>query len=243
MSGMRMVVLDTETTGMDPAAGHRIVEIGMVELVDRRRTNRVLHHYLNPERHIDDGAREVHGIDDEFLADKPKFAEIVDALLEFVSGAEIIAHNAAFDVAFLNHEISLLPGREQRIGDLCTVTDSLQMARDKHPGLSNSLDALCRRYGVDNSARDRHGALLDAEILTDVYLRMTGGQLFLFGERDGRDADPGQVQQRLDLGDRRPLVVQANPAELQAHEELLDCIDRASGGSVWRRIEPPPSVS
>jgi len=165
---LRQVVLDTETTGLETAQGHRIIEIGGVELVNRRFTGRQLHRYFNPERDIDDGAFDVHGISTEFLADKPRFAEAADEVLEFLSGAELIIHNAPFDVAFLDFELSLLPGRRRRIADLCRITDSLALARHKHPGQKNSLDALCRRYQVDNSARTLHGALLDAEILADV---------------------------------------------------------------------------
>lgn len=237
---MRQVVLDTETTGLETAQGHRIIEIGGVELVNRRYTGRQLHKYINPEREIDDGAFEVHGISSEFLADKPKFAEIADEVIEFLSGAELIIHNAPFDVAFLDHELSRLPGRHGRISDICTVTDSLALARHKHPGQKNSLDALCRRYQVDNSARTLHGALLDAEILADVFLLMTGGQTALFageGEESSRSGD-GQADLRID-SDRPPLkVISASVEEASAHEGWLDLLDdRSADGAVWRRLQ------
>lgn len=237
---MRQVVLDTETTGLETAQGHRIIEIGGVELVNRRYTGRQLHKYVNPEREIDDGAFEVHGISSEFLADKPKFAEIAGEIVEFLSGAELIIHNAPFDVAFLDHELARLPGGRQRIADLCTVTDSLALARHKHPGQKNSLDALCRRYQVDNSARTLHGALLDAEILADVFLLMTGGQTALFAG-DGDDANRSAEQEtelQID-SDRAPLtVISASVEEASAHEGWLDLLDDKSGnGAVWRRLE------
>jgi len=236
----RQVVLDTETTGLETAQGHRIIEIGCVELVNRRYTGRQLHKYINPERDIDDGAFEVHGISSEFLADKPKFAEISDEIVEFLSGAELIIHNAPFDVAFLDHELARLSGGRVRIADICTVTDSLALARHKHPGQKNSLDALCRRYQVDNSARTLHGALLDAEILADVFLLMTGGQTALFaGEGDNADRrGGGDTDLQIDA-DRPPLkVISASVEEASAHEgwlELLD--DRSAEGAVWRRLE------
>jgi len=235
---VRQVVLDTETTGLETAQGHRIIEIGGVELIDRRFTGRQLHRYFNPERSIDDGAFDVHGISAEFLADKPRFAEAAEEVLEFLSGAELIIHNAPFDVAFLDYELSLLPGTRRRIAQLCQITDSLALARHKHPGQKNSLDALCRRYQVDNSARTLHGALLDAEILADVYLLMTGGQTALFstdgeerGSRSGEEPG-GQIPV-----DRRPLrILTATPAEVAEHESWLDTLDGSvDGGSVWRR--------
>ncbi len=237
---MRQVVLDTETTGLETAQGHRIIEIGGVELVNRRYTGRQLHKYINPEREIDDGAFDVHGISSEFLADKPKFAEIADEIIEFLSGAELIIHNAPFDVAFLDHELARLSGRRARIADICTVTDSLALARHKHPGQKNSLDALCRRYQVDNSARTLHGALLDAEILADVFLLMTGGQTALFaGEGDEADRR-GEADATLELDADRPAlkVIPASVEEASAHEGLLDILDgRSESGAVWRRLE------
>lgn len=238
---MRQVVLDTETTGLETARGHRIIEIGGVELIDRRFTGRQLHRYINPERDIDDGAFEVHGLSAEFLADKPRFAELAEEILEFLEGAELIIHNAPFDVSFLDYELSLLDAPRRRISQICQVTDSLALARHKHPGQKNSLDALCRRYQVDNSARTLHGALLDAEILADVYLLMTGGQTALFvldGEEETRAAtdEPGV---EIDA-DRPPLaIIRASEAEVAAHEAWLDLLDAESeSGSVWRRLAP-----
>jgi DNA polymerase-3 subunit epsilon len=241
---LRQVVLDTETTGLETAQGHRIIEIGGVELVNRRYTGRQLHKYVNPEREIDDGAFEVHGISSEFLADKPKFAEIADEIIEFLSGAELIIHNAPFDVAFLDLELSRLPGRKGRIADICTVTDSLALARHKHPGQKNSLDALCRRYQVDNSARTLHGALLDAEILADVFLLMTGGQTAMFAG-EGNDANrTGEHESELKIDADRPAlkVITASAEEASAHEAWLDLLDgKSEEGSVWRRLESAAS--
>lgn len=240
---MRQVVLDTETTGLEAAQGHRIIEIGCVELIDRRYTGRQLHRYINPERQIDDGAFEVHGLSAEFLADKPKFAELADEVIDFLSGAELVIHNAPFDVAFLDHELARLPDRRLQIKSICQITDSLALARHKHPGQKNSLDALCRRYQVDNSARTLHGALLDAEILADVYLLMTGGQTALFA---GEGNDPANqaaedLVARIDA-DRAPLkVISASVDEVSAHEAWLDLIDqKAPEGSVWRRLGGRP---
>jgi len=239
---MRQIVLDTETTGLEVSLGHRIIEIGGVELVDRKLTGRHFHRYVNPQREIDDGAFEVHGISSEFLADKPLFAEIAGEFLEFVQGSELIIHNAPFDVAFLDQELSLLQGRPFRIREVCDVTDSLALARHKHPGQKNSLDALCRRYAVDNSARTLHGALLDAEILADVYLAMTGGQTMLFGagQSGSRDSESAAAPRAEISADRPPLrVIRASEAELEAHEAMLDLLDRGSAnGSLWRHTEP-----
>jgi DNA polymerase-3 subunit epsilon len=181
---LRQVVLDTETTGINPKEGHRIIEIGCVELINRRLTQNRFHVYINPEREIDAGAIEVHGITNEFLRDKPKFADVVDDFLAFAKGAELVIHNAPFDVGFLNHELGLLNHSAGAIEAQCGVLDTLAYARKKHPGARNSLDALCKRYGIDNSHRELHGALLDAEILADVYLLMTGGQFSLLDEHD-----------------------------------------------------------
>ncbi len=237
---VRQVVLDTETTGLETAQGHRIIEIGGVELINRRYTGRQLHKYVNPEREIDDGAFEVHGISSEFLADKPKFAEIADEIVDFLSGAELIIHNAPFDVAFLDHELARLPGGRGRIADICTVTDSLALARHKHPGQKNSLDALCRRYQVDNSARTLHGALLDAEILADVFLLMTGGQTALFAGDGDESNQAAEREAELTIdAERQPLkIITASSDEANAHEAWLDILDDKSGdGSVWRRLE------
>lgn len=236
---MRQIVLDTETTGLEVLQGHRVIEIGAVEVVDRKLTGRHFHKYVNPQRDIDDGAFEVHGISREFLADKPLFAEIAEEFLSFVRGAELVIHNAPFDVAFLEAELLLLGARERRIAGFCRIIDSLALARHKHPGQKNSLDALCRRYLVDNSARDLHGALLDAEILADVYLAMTGGQTLLFGSGQGSNGAERSDGVKLPTlaADRPPLpVIFASDAECADHERLLDLLDgRADGGSLWRR--------
>lgn len=235
---MRQIVLDTETTGLAPDQGHRIIEIGCVEIVNRRKTGRTFQRYLRPDREVDRGALQVHGISNEFLAQQPRFAQIVDELLEFISGAQLIIHNAAFDIAFLDAELARLPGARQ-IGDLCAVLDTLLLARKLHPGQRNSLDALCKRYSVDNSRRELHGALLDAQILVDVYLAMTGGQALLgLGEALG-EAAPSRASSAIEPGATRPhgelRVVVANAAELAAHEQSLAAIDKASGGrTVWR---------
>ena len=237
---MRQVVLDTETTGLEADQGHRIVEIGAVEMLDRRLTGRHYHCYLNPERDIDPGALDVHGITLEFLADKPKFADVLDEFLEFVRGSELIIHNAPFDVSFINYELSLVSTpRPRDIRDHCAVTDSLAIARHKHPGQKNSLDALCRRYQVDNSGRTLHGALLDAEILADVFLAMTGGQSALFDfETDVDESGIGATRAMVRFGPDRPrlVVVRATDQELAAHAARLDELDRScTNGSVWRR--------
>jgi len=235
---MRQVVLDTETTGLEVERGHRIIEIGCVELMNRRPTGRVFHHYLNPGREIDAGAAAVHGITAEKLADKPRFAAIAEELLAFLADAELIIHNAPFDVAFIDQELSLLSrstGAEaRRLREVCRVLDSLALARDMHPGQRNSLDALCKRYAIDNSHREYHGALLDARILADVYLAMTGGQSLLA-------LDAGAVAATVLDAARVPpaqrpegalVVVEATAEELAAHDRLLAVIAKASGGKL-----------
>lgn len=234
---MRQIVLDTETTGLEVSQGHRIIEIGCVELVNRRLTGNHYHQYVNPQRDIDQGAIEVHGITADFLADKPVFARISSDFLDFVRGAELIIHNAPFDVGFLDAELQRLGGDAIMLGELCTVTDTLAMARARHPGQRNSLDALCQRYGVDNSQRDLHGALLDAEILADVYLALTGGQTAL-QLTEAADEAGGQARGepivRLGAG-RRPLpVIAATAEELAAHELQLDAIAAGGGRVLWR---------
>ena len=236
---MRQVVLDTETTGLEPEQGHRVIEVGAVEMVDRRLTGNRLQLYIDPQRDIDDAAFEIHGLDAAFLADKPKFAEVAEQFLGFVDGADLVIHNAPFDISFIDYELSLLEaGSTRRVGDICAVTDSLALARSKHPGQKNSLDALCRRYGVDNSARELHGALLDAEILADVYLAMTGGQLSLFGDDTGNGAEADDEQfARLPEDRPRILVMHASADELSAHEAYLDSLDNAAKeGALWRRL-------
>ncbi|HEX21903.1 MAG TPA: DNA polymerase III subunit epsilon [Chromatiales bacterium] len=232
---MRQIVLDTETTGLEPKQGHRIIEIGCVELVNRRLTGNHYHQYLQPDREIDEGAIEVHGISNEFLVDKPRFADVVTDFLDFVRGAELVIHNAPFDVGFINHELALLGGDHGRIEDLCGILDTLSLARQMHPGQKNSLDALCRRYGIDNAHRELHGALLDSEILADVYLMMTGGQtdLLLDGQSEGGQSAAGEIRRLAQ--ERAPLrVIRASDGELAAHEARLAAIDKASGGQcLW----------
>ena len=234
----RQVVLDTETTGLEPKQGHRIIEIGCVELVNRRLTGRHYHQYINPERLIDEGAMAVHGITNEYVADKPVFAAIVDDFRAFIDGAELVIHNAPFDVGFINSEFKRLNRGLGVTTDICTVLDTLAMARLKHPGQKNNLDALCKRYGVDNSQRDLHGALLDAEILADVYLFMTGGQTALALSTESEDDDDSgsrvEVIRRLS-SDRTPLlVIRADAKELAAHALKLESIQKASGGQcLW----------
>ena len=242
---MRQIVFDTETTGLEHSAGHRIIEIGCVEIVNRRLTGRKFHKYLNPEREIDSGALAVHGIALEQLKNAPKFAEIVDELIGFISGAELIIHNAPFDVGFVDAEFARLPGEPRSLAQLCRVLDTLALARSLHPGQRNSLDALCKRYSVDNSKRDLHGALLDAGILVDVYLAMTGGQSALaldVGATRGQAAETaaGITIRPPGLELRVPV---ADPEELRQHEAMLDMIHKASGGkTVWRGAAPPNSV-
>jgi DNA polymerase-3 subunit epsilon len=232
---MRQIVLDTETTGLSAEAGDRIIEIGCVELVARKLTGQNKHWYLNPERDSHDDALKVHGISNEFLKDKPKFAAIVDELLEYLQGAEVIIHNAAFDVGFLNKELELA-GRPPLRRVVGSVTDTLAMAKEMFPGKRNSLDALCDRLGVDNSGRTLHGALLDAELLADVYINMTRGQ-----EALAIDALPtdtvAAIQTRVDLRQFTLPVLTASEQEAAAHEEVLAQLDKASGGkTLWRAL-------
>ena len=241
---MRSVVLDTETTGMPVADGHRIIEIGCVELIGRRLTGRHFHVYLQPDREIDEGAIAVHGITDEYLKDKPRFKEIADEFFEFIKGAQLIIHNAAFDVGFINNEFALIKQSERAdISEHCSILDTLMMARERHPGQRNNLDALCKRYGVDNSGRDLHGALLDAEILADVYLTMTGGQTNLSLAGDGSEGDSNGRQQpspiRRLAADRAPTpVIRANADELAAHLARLAIIEKSAGApALWVQLE------
>ena len=230
----RQIVLDTETTGLEPQAGHRIIEIGGVEVINRRLTGRHFHQYLNPQRAIDQGALEVHGLDADFLADKPLFADVVTEFLDFIDGAELVIHNAPFDVAFINAELARLSPAERPVAQRCAILDSLAIARQMHPGQRNSLDALCKRYDVDNSQRELHGALLDAEILADVYLAMTGGQTSLALASDAQNeagADEGAVMLVKRNGPLR--VVRANAEELLDHETRLEAIKSAGGKCVW----------
>ena len=233
----RIVVLDTETTGLSPQDGHRIIEIGCVELVKRRLTGKTFHVYINPDRTIDDGAIAVHGITNEALQDKPRFAQIVDDFLAFVQGAELVIHNAPFDVGFINHELNLLKEKRGTITDYCKVFDTLAYARKLHPGQRNSLDALCKRYGIDNSHRDLHGALLDSEILADVFLLMTGGQESLLdGHLETSQNDMPATAVVTLRADRPALkVISCNAEELDAHQQRLAAIEKAGGGCVWLR--------
>ncbi len=236
---MRQIVLDTETTGLEPSDGHRIIEIGCVELVNRRITGNTYHQYIQPDRDIDAGAMEVHGIRNEFLADKPRFIDIADEFLEFIRGTTLIIHNAPFDVGFINHEFALLGNSTGSVTDHCSVVDTLAMARRQHPGQRNNLDALCKRYEIDNSQRELHGALLDAEILADVYLAMTGGQASLsLDSSSDLHGERTRVIRRLSA-DRPPLpVIRASEEEQRAHRARLDAIEKACNGtSVWRRLE------
>ena len=241
---MRQIVLDTETTGLETSDGHRIIEIGCVELINRRLTGKHFHQYINPQREVDPGAMEVHGITNEFLDDKPLFSAIVDEFLSFVEGAELIIHNAPFDLGFLDYELSIESdrcGRElPKIESICGVIDTLIMARRKHPGQRNTLDALCTRYDVDNSSRDLHGALLDSEILADVYLAMTGGQTALTLQSENRQGgeESSWVTGEIVRVNRSALslsVVKASAEEIQSHEAYLDLLDKKSDGAVWRR--------
>lgn len=238
---MRQIILDTETTGLEPSEGHRIIEIGCVELINRKFTGNTYHHYLQPDREIDEGAIEVHGITNEMLADKPRFVDIVDEFLTFVRGAELVIHNAPFDVGFLNHELKLLAAGHGRIDEMCGVVDTLVMARKLHPGQKNNLDALCKRYSIDNSHRELHGALLDAEILADLYLAMTGGQttLSLGGAQTGEGDSQNFESIRALSSQRRPVkVIRATEEELARHTERLKALDKASGGNcVWNRLD------
>jgi DNA polymerase-3 subunit epsilon len=230
---MRQIVLDTETTGLEPEKGHRIIEIGALEMEDRRLTGREFHVYINPEREIEDGALEVHGLTAEFLSDKPRFAEIADDFLQFVHGSELIIHNAPFDLGFLDYEIGMLGRDGPSFSATIEVLDTLALARDLHPGQRNNLDALCRRYEVDNSNRTLHGALLDAGILADVYLAMTGGQADLGLSLDQHVADIGE-QGGFQVSERPALrVVRASAEELELHRQRLRSIADEAGACLW----------
>ena len=233
---MRQIILDTETTGLEPEQGHRIIEIGCIEMVNRRLTGNSFQRYLNPQRKVDAGAQEVHGLSTDFLSDKPLFADIAEEFLKFINGAELIIHNAPFDIGFLDSELARLEGGDSAIQDLCPVLDTLVLAKEMHPGQRNSLDALCRRYEVDNSQRDLHGALLDARILADVFLAMTGGQADLSLDGDTGTAAGGQpVEMKMNREGLVLTVIAADKKELTAHEKALDRLDEASGGDcVWR---------
>jgi DNA polymerase-3 subunit epsilon len=228
------VVLDTETTGLEPSAGHRIIEIGCIEIINRRVTNNHWHHYIQPDREVDEGAFAVHGISNEFLRDKPRFADLADDFLDYIRGAELIIHNAPFDVGFLNHELALLGDDQPRIADICGVLDTLVMARQRHPGQKNNLDALCKRYEIDNSARTLHGALLDSEILAEVYLIMTGGQtsLSLDSEDSTGDVDSELIRTG-NISSEGLAVWQVGDEALAQHRQFLDLIEKKAGKTCW----------
>jgi DNA polymerase III subunit epsilon len=233
---VRQVILDTETTGLEVEQGHRIIEIGCVELVNRRRTDRTFHYYVDPEREVDSAAEQVHGISNDMLKGKPRFTDIAVELLAFIGGAELVIHNADFDIGFLDQEFERAGMDRGVVRSQCQVIDTLGLARRLHPGQRNSLDALCRRYGVDNSTRDYHGALLDAQLLVDVYLAMTGGQAALSLEAaPGDTAAAAQVQ--LDRSCVSLAMIQASPEEVAAHEKQLDLLAKACpDGALWRQL-------
>jgi DNA polymerase-3 subunit epsilon len=235
---MRQIIVDTETTGLEPEQGHRIIEIGCVEVINRRATGRTFHRYLRPDREVDPGAMQVHGITNEFLLDKPRFPEVAAELIEFINGAELVIHNAPFDVAFLDAEFKRLPPPLRRVSELCAVLDTLALARKMHPGQRNGLDALCKRYSVDNSHRELHGALLDARILLDVYLAMTGGQSALvLGEETAAGVVTAIQQERAVRPAGQLKVVRASNDELALHERSLATLDKTSGGkTLWRGL-------
>ena len=228
---MRQIVLDTETTGLETSQDHRIIEIGCVEMVNRKLTGRHYHQYINPQRKVDEGAMEVHGITDQFLEDKPVYAAISSDFLNFLDGAELVIHNAPFDVGFINHELKKLSGKHSALASRCKIIDTLALARQKHPGQKNNLDALCKRYGVDNSQRDLHGALLDAEILADVYLAMTGGQTSFDLAKENSSKKHSVYEKKLTDN----FIVQvATDNELLEHNKLCNKIDEASNGRcIW----------
>ena len=236
---MRQIVLDTETTGLDPHKGHRIIEIGCVELIDRKRTGNELHQYLQPDRKIDAGAIEVHGITNEFLQDKPRFEDIVDDFLAYIKDSELIIHNAPFDVGFLDNELSLINPELGVTRKYCEVIDSLVMARRMRPGQKNSLDALCKHFNIDNSQRELHGALLDAELLAEVYLALTGGQEALFQDSHAEQHSAAEMIIRQFDSNRSALqVIHANEEERTLHEAWLDELDKKTDGQcLWRRSE------
>jgi DNA polymerase-3 subunit epsilon len=239
---MRQIVFDTETTGLEPELGHRIIEIGAIEIVNRRRTGRQFHRYLCPEREIDPGALQVHGLTSEFLGGQPRFAEIFAELREFIAGAELIIHNAPFDVAFLDAEMARLEETTKVCTrDVCGVLDTLALARQMHPGQRNSLDALCKRYSIDNSHRDLHGALLDADLLLEVYLAMTGGQGALTLDDHVATGQAHVAFARAARPAGTLVVLRASDQEQAAHEALLTLLDKTSGGrTAWRTFEPAP---
>jgi DNA polymerase-3 subunit epsilon len=236
---MRQIILDTETTGLEPKQGHRVIEIGAIEMVNRRLTGNNFHRYINPERDIDVAAFEVHGISTEFLQEKPVFDDLAVELLGFIKGAELVIHNAPFDVGFLNNEFRIVGYGDKLIDTNCTVLDTLVMARHKHPGQKNNLDALCRRYEVDNTQRTLHGALLDAEILADVYLQMTGGQMTLLGESEDITLQTGERKEvKIDINQSVKVAsTRATAQECQQHQEWLELLRKESNNKViWDQL-------
>ncbi len=235
---MRQVVLDTETTGLDPAQGHRVIEVGCVELLERKLTGNHYHQYINPQREVEQGALDVHGISNEFLAEKPLFTNIIEDFLSYIQDSELVIHNAPFDIGFLNHELRLAEQKDGKsygvIEDYCTVLDTLELARKKHPGQKNSLDALCKRYAVDNSQRELHGALLDSEILADVYLLMTGGQasLMLDKEASAQATESTSANKKIIRNNQKLLVQYANDNELHAHREFMKTVMNIPEGNL-----------
>ena len=241
---MRIVALDTETTGLELSEGHRLIEIGCVEIFNRRLTGQTFHSLLNPEREVDAAAFEVHGIDREQLEDQPRFADIEAAFLAFVGDAEVIAHNADFDVGFIDMELSGTPTAVDRLASVCEITDTLQMARAKHPGQRNSIDSLCKRYEIDLGAREKHGALVDAQLLAQVYLAMTGGQINLLIGEENRIEERVRRAPSAATAARPPLPsLPPSEAELAAHEALLRKLDQAADpGCLWLQLEPESST-
>lgn len=236
---MRQVVLDTETTGLDPSQGHRVIEIGCVEIDNRKLTGKHFHCYLNPDREIDAGALEVHGLSSQFLADKPRFHQIESEFLEFVDGSELVIHNAPFDIGFLDNELRGTKTAAINMASFCGVLDSLLLAREKHPGQRNSLDALCKRYGVDNTQRQLHGALLDAEILADVYLVMTSGQSSLLLAEDESEGSTRRAKAKKSNKKREKItVIKADSDEMEAHRlRLKDIAEGSEQGCLWLELE------
>jgi DNA polymerase-3 subunit epsilon len=233
---MRKIILDTETTGISPKHGHRIIEIGCVEMVDRRITNRTYHQYLQPDRQIDAGAARVHGITNDQLQGKPRFVDIVDEFMDFIKGAELVIHNAPFDVGFINHELQLLNQNRQQLEASCTILDSLALAKKLHPSQKNNLDALCKRYNINNSNRQLHGALLDAEILAEVYLAMTGGQVSLLSSNNAQQVEIENIIKPISANRAKLKLITPNKEELELHQQFLSRIDKASKGKcLWQQ--------
>ena len=232
---LRQIFLDTETTGLEIRDGNRIIEIGCVEMIDRKLTHNNYHQYIKQDRDSEEGALAVHGITTEFLADKPRFEEIAEDFLKYIKGAELIIHNAPFDIGFLDNELSLLSGQNIQLASICEISDSLVLARQMHPGQRNSLDALCKRYEIKNDHRELHGALLDSEILADVYLAMTGGQTaLLLGDSAKNESVSGTFTFNRVVAGRQPLrVIKASSAETESHKKYMEEVAASSGKNLW----------